>query len=348
MKILNDVKLDFSDVLIVPKRSQLNSRAEVETERTITTLHSKKKLTYTPVIAANMYNTGSFAMAKALAKHKMITCLHKFYPLAELVQFYHDLTDEEAPYVFHTIGSSKTDIEKLQQFSELVPENKFHNICMDIANGYSAHFVRRIGYVREKYPDKIIMAGNVCTSDMTQDLLTNGADWVKVGIGGGAHCTTRLVAGVGYPQLSAVMECSDAAHGLDGHICSDGGIVQLGDINKALCGGADSVMIGTRFMGFEENNGEWQNGKLRTFGMSSQEAQEQFYGEMPDYKASEGRSAQSIGAKGPVKTYCKEILGAIRSCMTYIGARRIKDMPKCCTFIMVNQTHNRLLENHNG
>jgi len=345
MNIIHEPKLDFSDVLMVPKRSKLNSRSEVMVlEREITTLNSKKKFTYTPVMSANMYNTGSFAMARALLNHKMMTCLHKFYPIEQLVEFYNRLTPTEMSYVFYTLGSSEQEMDKLRQLQNQLDDDRVLNLNMDIANGYSSHFIKKIAKLREGNPDSIIMAGNVCTSDITQDILLNGADIVKVGIGGGAHCTTRLVAGVGYPQLSAVMECSDAAHGLNGHICSDGGIVHTADINKAMGGGGDFVMIGTQFMGYNENNGEWIDGKLKTFGMSSEEAQNQFYGEMPKYKTSEGRASQSIANKGPVENYLHQIMGSIRSCMTYIGAKRVKDIPKCCTFIRVNRTHNTYME----
>ncbi len=345
MNIINDVKLDFNNVLMIPKRSRLNSRAEVSLQRKIETLHSKRIYKYVPVMAANMYNTGSFAMAKALAKHQMITCLHKFYSIEELVKFFSELSDEEAEYVFYTLGSNEKDFQKLHQVETGLQRKKLFNLNIDIANGYSAHFVEAIAHVRKYHRNKIIMAGNVCTPDMTQDLLLRGADIVKVGIGGGAHCTTRLVAGVGYPQLSAVMESAEAAHGLDGHICSDGGIVHVADVSKALGAGADFVMIGTQFMGYEENNGEWVDGKLKTFGMSSEDAQYQFYGTMAKYKTSEGRTSTKITPKGPVEPFLEKIEGGVRSCMTYIGARRVKDIPKCCTFVRVEQTHNTHMEN---
>lgn len=346
MNIINDVKLDFNDVIFMPKRSTINSRMDVfDLHREIKTRNSHKTFKYIPVMAANMYNTGSFAMAKALAKHHMITCLHKFYSLEELITFYKSLTEEEANYVFYTLGSSQKDFAKLAELEKALNrgENLF-NLNIDIANGYSAHFIEAVAHARKHYRNKIIMTGNVCTPDMTQDLLLKGADIVKVGIGGGAHCTTRLVAGVGYPQLSAVIECSEAAHGLDGHICSDGGIVEVCDVSKALGAGADFVMIGTQFMGYDENNGEWIDGKLKTFGMSSEDAQKQFYGTMASYKASEGRSALKIKAKGPVESYLQNIEGGMRSNMSYIGAKRVKDIPKCTTFVRVNQTHNTHME----
>lgn len=352
MRISEDTKLDFSDVLLVPKRSELNSRSEVELCREFTFKYHSYNLTCCPIIASNMYNTGTIAMGKELAKKTMLVTLHKYYKTEELAK--------QDWNIIPTFGLN--DYNKISEFISLDSKNNPNIqsvICIDVPNGYIPKVSNMVKKLRDKYNESIlIIVGNVVTPNLTEQLILDGADIIKVGIGSGALCTTRLVTGVGYPQLSAISECADAAHGLGGHIISDGGITCIGDICKAFCAGADFVMIGSMFMGYEENEGEWlyetkanerleypaKKTRLNIFGMSSKTANEVFAGGLKDYRASEGRESV-VKYKGPIAPFLQEIEGGLRSCGTYIGAKRIKDFPKCASFIKVNNTHNRSLEN---
>ena len=253
MHLENSVKLDFKDVLIRPKRSTLTSRSEVNITREFKFLHSPVKYHGIPIIAANMDTTGTFEMARALAAHQMSTALHKHYDRDEYVDFFNQL--EMKSTAFYSLGFGDLDWEKFQQTMAKAP-GAIQYVCIDVANGYTEAFVAFVKKVRETYPDLVIMAGNVVTGDMTEELLLAGADIVKVGIGPGSVCTTRKMTGVGYPQLSAIIECADAAHGLGGRICADGGCTVPGDIAKAFGGGADFVMLGGMLAGHDEAEGE--------------------------------------------------------------------------------------------
>lgn len=343
MRIENDIKLDFDDVLIKPKRSEMPSRAGVELIRSFTTLYSKKTITGIPIIAANLDTTGTFAMARALSKYKIYTCLHKFYKEEDLVNF---LKDESlSDYVFYTLGITDDDINKLARVANRI---KIKNICVDVANGYTSYFNHKVRMIRNEYPDAVLMAGNVATPEMVQELLINGhADIVKIGIGPGSACTTRLITACGYPQLSAIIECADSAHGLGGLICGDGGCRYPADVVKGFGGGADFMMLGGMLSGTDECEGEWitwANGskkELKFYGMSSKEAQDKYMGGMSKYKASEGR-CMNIPYKGPVDGVIQEILGGLRSACSYVGALKLKSLCKCTTFIRCNQIHNNM------
>ena len=185
------------------------------------------------------------------------------------------------------------------------------------------------------------MAGNVVTGEMTEQLILSGADIVKVGIGPGSVCTTRKKTGVGYPQLSAVMECADAAHGLSGHIISDGGCTMPGDFSKAFGAGADFVMAGGMFSGHDESGGETVTDsdtgrKYKEFyGMSSAHAMTKHSGGVADYRASEGKYVL-VPYRGPVSGTVRTILGGVRSSCTYVGARKLKELSKRTTFIRIS------------
>tara|TARA_B100001123_G_scaffold299155_1_gene333676 strand:- start:63 stop:752 length:690 start_codon:yes stop_codon:yes gene_type:complete len=223
----------------------------------------------------------------------------------------------------------------------------FEFICIDIANGYSDHFSKFVSSVREKYPTKTIIAGNVVTADMTQELVMNGADIVKVGIGPGSVCTTRIQTGVGYPQLSAVIECADAAHGLGAHIIADGGCTCPGDVAKAFGGGGDFVMLGGMFAGHEEGGGKKikKNGSqfIEFYGSSSNTAITKHYGGLSHYRSSEGKKVQ-LKYRGKIKDTVQNILGGLRSSCTYVGAPSLKQLSKCTTFVRVNQQYNDTFE----
>ncbi len=341
MRIEPDVKLDFDDVLIRPKRSEVGSRSDVNLIRTFQTLNSGEVMSGVPVIAANLDTTGTFEMARALARHKMFVALHKFYSELQLVEFFKN--DPASEFSFYTLGITDKDIEKLKVVSSEVLE--LHYLCIDAASGYSRFFVERVREIREMFPKSVIIAGNVATPEMVQELLINGkADIVKIGIGPGAHCATRNVTGVGYPQLSAIIESADVAHGLGGHIIADGGCSSSGDICKALGAGADLVMLGTYLSGHDECEGEWEyfsfteNGQpskkaLKVYGMSSEDAMEKHYGGMAQYRASEGKVSW-VPYKGSVEKTIHQVLGGIRSACSYIGTDEIKSFSKCTTFVI--------------
>lgn len=341
MRIEYDVKLDFRDVLIRPKRSVLKTRAEVSLEREFKFRHTQTTWHGIPIIASNMDHTGTFGMAKALHEHQLLTALDKFLSLDVWKVF-----AKENPKVLSSccisVGIGEADFAKLEEILKIV---QLPFICLDVANGYTERFVSCLEHLREKYPHMVIMAGNVVTGEMVEELILSGADIVKIGIGPGSVCTTREKTGVGYPQLSAIIECADAAHGLGGQVCADGGCATPGDVAKAFAAGADFVMLGGMLAGHDESLGEIieKNGKKykRFYGMSSSEAMERHHGAVADYRASEGRSVD-VPYRGPVKNTVLDILGGIRSTCTYVGAHRLKELSKRTTFIRVARQINEV------
>jgi len=335
MRIENDIKLDFDDVLIRPKRSSLISRKDVLLERNIKFPHAKIEWTGIPIIAANMDGVGTFQMAKSLSKFKMMTALHKFHKISDYKKIISD-------YSFVTVGITDSDEEKLKQIAK-IKTPQF--ICIDVANGYTERFVAFVRKVRADFPSSVIMAGNVVTGEMTEELILSGADIVKVGIGPGSVCITRKVAGVGYPELSAVIECADSAHGLKGLVCADGGCRSSGDIAKAFGAGADFVMSGGMFAGHNESGFKIvnKNGKkmMEHYGSSSDKAMKKNGIDKSSYKASEGKEGY-VEYKGLVKNTVEEILGGLRSTCTYVGARELKELSKRTTFVRVNRQSNNI------
>jgi len=339
MRIEEEIKLDYADVLFRPKRSTLSSRKDVELKRTYKFKYSNHQWTGTPIIAANMDGVGELGMAKILSKFEIMTCLTKQHDLKAIRRS--SAVKEIFPHITLSTGTSDKDYKRL---NEILKEFSFFEfICIDIANGYSDHFSKFVRSVREKYPTKTIIAGNVVTADMTQELVMSGADIVKVGIGPGSVCTTRIQTGVGYPQLSAVIECADAAHGLGAHIIADGGCTCPGDVAKAFGGGADFVMLGGMFAGHEEGGGKKvkKNGShfIEFYGSSSDTALDKHYGGLSDYRSSEGKKVQ-LKYRGKIKDTVLNILGGVRSSCTYVGAPSLKQLSKCTTFIRVNQQFN--------
>lgn len=363
MLIEEDVKLDFKDVLIRPKRSTLSSRKEVNLERTYKFKHSGNTWTGVPIMSANMDGVGTFEMAKSLQKHKLLTCAVKSYSLEDWVTNSNDLL---LNYIAISTGTSDKDFERLKFVVASLPNIQF--ICIDVANGYSEHFGNFVAKVRKELPKKTIIAGNVVTADMTQELILRGADIIKVGIGPGSVCTTRIQTGVGYPQLSAIIECADAAHGLGGHIIADGGCTCPGDVAKAFGAGADFVMLGGMLAGHDEGGGErivkyfnsngeqFISGKdmqgvpnyefcankkefVQFYGMSSDTAMDKHHGGVASYRSSEGRTV-SVPYKGPVDATVLDLLGGLRSTCTYVGAPTLKQLSKCTTFIRVTKQFN--------
>ncbi|MBB4802868.1 GMP reductase [Flavobacterium nitrogenifigens] len=343
MRIEMDLKLGFKDVMFRPKRSTLKSRSEVSLEQNFKFLHSTSNWTGIPIMGANMDTVGTFEMAKVLAKEKLFTAIHKHYTLEEWNIFLQNSTSDIYDYIAVSTGTGKEDFDKIEKIITANPLLKF--ICIDVANGYSEHFVQFLKKTRKQYPDKIIIAGNVVTGEMTEELLLAGADIVKVGIGPGSVCTTRVKTGVGYPQLSAIIECADAAHGLGGHIISDGGCTTPGDVAKAFGAGADFVMLGGMLAGHTESGGELievKGEKFKQFyGMSSKTAMDKHSGGVAEYRASEGKTVQ-VPFKGDVIHTVLDILGGIRSTCTYVGASRLKELTKRTTFIRVSEQENQV------
>jgi GMP reductase len=324
-------------------------------------------------MVANMDTVGTFKMAESLTKNQTIVCLHKHYKINEYVAFYTDPSIVNKNLAFYSIGTSQTDLEKLTEVFNQIKKYNYPtpNICLDVANGYTEQFVKAARKIRNLYPESVIMAGNVVTPEMTEELIIHGqVDIVKVGIGSGSVCTTRLKTGVGYPQLSAVMECTDAAHGLGGHVCSDGGCKVVGDICKAFGANSDFVMLGSIFAGTDECEGEWKyeylveagssapgfwqsidpennnikrKVSLQYYGMSSSEAMDKHHNGVADYRTAEGKCV-TVPYKGMAEEIVQDIYGGIRSACTYIGASKIKDFGKKTTFIQVNNTHNKIYE----
>ncbi len=374
MRMDTEVKLDYKDVLIRPKRSRLSSRSQVDLTRTFSFPHASGKWTGVPIIAANMDTVGSFEMAQQLSKFGLMTALHKFYDIHDYADYLGNTenTSSEATTiaaedsVFLSFGITDNDLKRLDNVADDVKKRtgkppRF--ICLDVANGYSERFAQVVQRVRQSYPDAVIMAGNVVTGEMTEQLILSGADIVKVGIGPGSVCTTRKVTGVGYPQLSAVIECADAAHGLKGLVCADGGCTVPGDVAKAFAAGADFVMLGGMLAGHDEGGGEIMTRRFVTneldqndemiireekyvefYGMSSEAAMDRHYGGVASYRASEGKRVE-LPYRGQVADTVQEILGGIRSTCTYVGAVHLKELSKRATFVMVGQQINTVFGN---
>lgn len=377
MRIENEILLDYSDVLIRPKRSTLSSRSEVHLNRQFAFRNYEPHFEHEswednhydgiPIMAANMDGVGTFEQADAMSELGLFTCLVKTYSETELVSYFDpDHTSDmirRSDNVAMSIGITEKDEMKFRNVYEQVGYNLKY-VCIDVANGYSERFVDYVKHFRQNYPHIVIIAGNVVTADQTQELILNGADIVKVGIGPGSVCTTRIQTGVGYPQLSAVIECADAAHGLGGHIIADGGCTCPGDVAKAFAAGADFVMLGGMLAGHDEGGGEvidkyyetnelvensWDKRVIERkrfvqfYGMSSDAANKKHFGGLKDYRASEGREVL-VPYRGPIANTIQTILGGIRSTCTYVGASNIKQLSKCTTFVRVNNQYNRTYE----
>ena len=385
MRIENEVLLDYSDVLIRPKRSTLGSRKDVDLNRQFAfrnykpyvdtnvlpdgypLVYKQEHYNGIPIMASNMDGVGTFEQADVLANIGMFTCLVKTYSADEIADYF-STNSIRTEHVAVSIGITAADEMKFHNVYDKVGSNVKY-VCIDVANGYSERFVDYVKTFRENYPEVVIIAGNVVTADQTQELILNGADIVKVGIGPGSVCTTRIQTGVGYPQLSAVIECADAAHGLGGHIIADGGCTCPGDVAKAFAGGADFVMLGGMIAGHDEGGGEVITKYYKTnelvredvgyetketnhieekkfvafYGMSSDAANTKHFGGLKNYRSSEGREVL-VPYRGAVADTIQNILGGIRSTCTYVGANQLKQLTKCTTFVRVNNQFNRTYE----
>ena len=386
MRLEEDNKLDYKDVLIRPKRSTLGSRKEVDLTRGYTFRNYKPVVAKdvlpdgypagpyierhwrgVPIMASNMDGVGTFEIADAIGELGLFTCLVKTYDVNQLINFFDTPAfADRKNYSAYSMGITEKDHEKFRKVYEQAPDIKY--VCIDVANGYSERFLEFVKQFRTLYPHIVIIAGNVVTADQTQELILNGADIVKVGIGPGSVCTTRIKTGVGYPQLSAVIECADAAHGLGGHIIADGGCTCPGDVAKAFAGGADFVMLGGMLAGHDEGGGEvitkhFANGEatkldngnflphyeqrqfVQFYGMSSKAANDKHFEGLKEYRASEGRDVL-VPYRGELKNTLQDILGGLRSTCTYAGAARLKHLSKCTTFVLVDNQYNKVYESN--
>jgi GMP reductase len=349
MRINSEVQLDFSDVLIRPKRSTLSTRSEVSLVRTFKFRDIKTTWSGVPIMAANMTTVATVGASKVMASNQMLTCMHKFITDDDVIEMrrWETLNPGYLNYIALSCGTKPDNYERLEILLKALPEIKW--LCLDVANGYSEKFADFIKKVRNDFPEHIIIAGNVATGEMTETLVLAGASVIKVGIGPGAGCLTRAVTGVGVPQLSAIIECADSAHGLGGHIIGDGGCTSSGDIAKAFGAGSDFVMLGSMLAGHEESGGEIleKDGHIYKafYGMSSKKANDAYTGGLANYRASEGREVL-MPYKGPLVDTLISITGGLRSTCTYIGAGTIKELPKCTTFIRVNNQINTSLKQY--
>lgn len=371
MQIIEEVQLDYSDVLIKPRRSTISSRKDADIIREYKFKWSDQVIKGTGIMQANMGTIGNFNVSNKLLERDLFACLHKHHNIVELNQFYDKLSISDAERCFISIGLKDKD-DGITKIKSICTDYYCPPICIDVPNGYIPQVKDLVIEVRNLFPNAIIMVGNVVTGDITEDLILSGADIVKVGIGSGAQCLTRKQTGCGRPQLSAIIECADAAHQVGGMVCADGGITCPGDVGKAFGAGADFVMIGSMFAGTDEAEGEivekcyasnertlhhdyptrgntshdyvYETKKFKQFyGMSSTLAQEKFGNGKPSYRASEGR-VTLVPYVGSVDGVVEELLGGLRSTMTYIGAGRLKDIPKCCVFYKVNNQLNKTYE----
>lgn len=347
MRIEQDIKLDYKDVLFKPKRSKLESRRDVDLTRTFK-FHYGNEWTGVPIMASNMDGVGTFEMAKVLQEHKMITVMRKHYTVDDWTK---NAKGVKMKYLSVCTGTGviwdpdAPDFATMKAVLAMYPDIKF--ITVDVANAYHENYADFISRVRDAYPDKTIIAGNVISAEMTEELIIKGADIVKCGIGPGSVCTTRLMTGVGVPQLSGIIECADAANGIGGHIIADGGCVYPGDVSKAFGAGAHFTMLGGMLAGHDESEGEVVNGKIQFYGMSSDAAMATHGTRKDGYRGAEGKVVE-LPHKGPVEATVVEILGGLRSTCTYIGAKRIKDMPKCTTFVRCTQQVNQVFNQFNA
>ena len=368
MRIEEDNKLDYKNVLIRPKRSTLGSRSEVDLYRefefrNVELTSARPHYNGVPIMASNMDGVGTFEMADALIEHGLFTCLVKNYAENELIDYFSSGNLDRIDNVAYSMGIAEVDFDKFQTVYQH-PDTHLKYVCVDVANGYSERFSLFIKQLRSACPDIVIIAGNVVTGEMTEELMLSGADIIKVGIGPGSVCTTRIQTGVGFPQLSAVIECADAAHGLGGHVIADGGCTSPGDVAKAFAAGADFVMLGGMLAGHDEGggniltryfktgevdkgvNGEWidrveERKFVQFYGMSSRAANEKHFGGLKEYRSSEGREV-SVPYRGEVGVTLRDLLGGIRSTCTYAGAKKLKWLSKCTTFVKTEQQYNAI------
>lgn len=347
MKVINPTtpKLDYKDVLIIPtKQSFVESRKLVS-------LNVKRKFRYSrqewhgvPILSSNMDTVSDLNTHNILARRNYMTCFPKHFNKiwAEKIPDVLKYTDRYA------LSCGLKDIEYVEdiilKLQDMGSPLKF--LCIDIANGHLFNMIELCSNLRIKHPYITLIAGNVVTASATEDLiLDGGVDIVKIGIGNSPICTTRIMTGVGYPQLSAVLECAATARSLKAHIIADGGISSSGDIAKAFVAGADFIMLGSMLAAHEESPGEMEDGYKLIYGMSSSIANEKHSGGMMGYKTSEGRIVK-VPIKGPLEETLLKIEGGLASACTYVNAKNLDDLHNNGNFVLVNRQFEQSLEQY--
>ena len=358
--ISEDIKLDYDDVLIMPGRSTVSSRKLVSLETEVEFRDRTARFCGVPIMAANMDGVGTFEVADKLRRRKLFTCLTKFHEADELIEFFSG-DEERCNHCAPTIGISEEDWTRFVRVAEGLG-SRLRYACLDVANGYTERFVDCVARFRKQYPGIVLIAGNVVTPEQTVRLIEAGADIVKVGIGGGSVCETRIKTGVGYPQFSVIVECVHAARRIGARIAADGGCSSPGDVAKALAAGADFVMLGGMFAGHAEGGGTIINRYFRSeevdkdgnpltdmrqfvefYGMSSKTANDKHFGGLQNYRSSEGRTVL-LPLKPSLDETVSDLLGGIRSTCSYVGARSLAELPEKASFVRCSNTHNRVFE----
>ena len=333
----SEKKLNFKDVLIVPKSSKINSRKDVILDTKILFPASGINWTGVPIMASNMDNVGTFEMGFALQNFHMTNAVSKFYNKDAWVKSISNGLDLE--FNFITFGLQEiSEIDEIISYILQKTNKNIKTIVFDIPNGYIEKFSKIISEARKEFPKLGIIAGNVVTAEGVRLLMDSGADGVKVGIGSGGVCDTTETTGIGYPQLSAAIDCSLEVKKYNGFIVSDGGVKITGDISKAFAAGSGFVMLGSLLAAHKESMApiiRKDNKNFRElYGMSSTQAMTKHYGGVADYRTSEGKSIL-VEDRGPVKNTLNKILGAMRSTCTYINAKNIGEIHENSSFIIL-------------
>lgn len=373
MIIHNDIQLDFDDVLIAPQTTTINHRGEVDIVRE----YKRLDVFGVPIISANMTQTGTFKVASKLLENQCFATLHKFYKADEIIDFIKQQKEKDIIYgeidgtgcyegnernLFVTVGKRNWE-DEFKKIEKIYKETgALVSVLLDVPNAYIPEITDCVKQLREfmdkqNYKGGLIAVGNVCSGDEVQKLILAGADFVKVGIGPSPVCDTRIKTGCGRPQLSAIIECANAAHQVGGYIIADGGFKTNADFCKALVAGADMCMSGSMFAGCEESNGEkiqkWykveeiEPDTLKNkvtckffkeyYGMSSFRAQRENYGKVTSTGTSEGVECKLVPYTGPIQNTINDIFGSLRSCGSYIGAKNIKTFSRQGVFYRVNR-----------
>ena len=330
--------LTFDDVLLVPRRSSIRSRQDVSLKTKLT----KKIKINLPILAANMDTVCEQEMALALARLGGVGILHRFLTVEAQAEMVENVKHENSEYV---VGAAiGTDHDAIVRSKALV-DSGVDVLVLDIAHGHAEHAIDALKQLKDSFPDTDVIAGNVATQAGAEDLYEAGADAIKVGVGPGGVCTTRLVAGVGVPQLTAIFSASVVPIPL----IADGGITSSGDIAKAIAAGADSVMIGSMFAGTKESPGEVESSPKglvkRVRGMASFEAIEARAirtGELVDDEYFEQRAPEGVEGvvpyKGEVSKLIAQMVAGLKSGMSYSNARTIPEFWEKAEFIRVTST----------
>ena len=316
--------LTFDDVLIIPSKSEVRSRRDPK----LTSQLTKTKSIETPILSANMDTITEYDMAFAMHQMGAIGILHRFVTIQEQAQFVAQLKTQGVNHIAASIGVN----DDYQERAKALIQAGANIITIDIAHGHSVLMMDVMKWMKDKFPTVDLIAGNVATPDAVVDLIEAGADAIKVGIGPGSMCTTRIITGAGVPQLTAIAMCAQAAAPYQVPVIADGGIKTSGDIVKAFAAGASTVMLGSMLSGTIETPGEIKHGRKQYRGMASRAAQESWRGGVPTGMAPEGESTY-VSVKGHVKDVISELTGGIRSGMSYVNANQLSEIKDKARFI---------------